>query len=97
MPPSDDQPILNVVGQKVALGPLRRDLLPLYQRWINDFEVTRTLLIGPRSITAEAEAAWFDQAASNAQEVTFTIYERASLRPIGNTGLHQIDHLHRIR
>ena len=30
------EPILNVVGDLVALGPLRRDLLPLYQRWIND-------------------------------------------------------------
>ena len=30
-----EQPILNVEGDLVALGPLRRDLLPLYTRWIN--------------------------------------------------------------
>lgn len=31
-----EQHILNVEGDPVALGPLRRDLLPLYARWIND-------------------------------------------------------------
>jgi hypothetical protein len=35
-PPSSETPILNVVGERVALGPLREDLLPLYGRWIND-------------------------------------------------------------
>ena len=30
-----EQPILNVEGGLVAPGPLRRDLLPLYTRWIN--------------------------------------------------------------
>ena len=28
-------PILNIVGNLVALGPQRRDLLPTYQRWLN--------------------------------------------------------------
>jgi hypothetical protein len=37
-----DQPILNIVGEKVALGPHRRDLVALYQRWINDFEAVIT-------------------------------------------------------
>jgi hypothetical protein len=34
-PPGSEEPILNVVGERVALGPLREDLLPLYGRWIN--------------------------------------------------------------
>ena len=51
-----DQPILNLLGDKVALGPIRRDLLAVYQRWINDFQVLRTLGIrGLRPQTAEAE------------------------------------------
>jgi hypothetical protein len=29
---SAESPILNFEGELVALGPLRRDLLPLYQR-----------------------------------------------------------------
>jgi RimJ/RimL family protein N-acetyltransferase len=90
------QPILTLVGEKVALGPLRHDLLPLYQRWINDFEVTRTL--GPTMwpITYEAEESWYDSVARGEHHVGFTIYECAGLRPIGNTGLHAIDHRRRV-
>jgi RimJ/RimL family protein N-acetyltransferase len=27
------RPLVNIVGEKVALGPMRRDLVPLYQKW----------------------------------------------------------------
>ncbi len=39
----NDEPIVNIVGGLVTLGPLRRDLLPTYQRWMNDFTVVRNL------------------------------------------------------
>ena len=35
--------IINITGNQIALGPLRRDLLPLYVRWINDFASRRNL------------------------------------------------------
>ncbi|HEX2172575.1 MAG TPA: GNAT family protein [Dehalococcoidia bacterium] len=89
-----DQPVLNITGEKVALGPLRRDLVPLYQRWLNDFAVTRTLAAGRRPFTLEAEEDWFQQASRNAQDLVFTLYELATLRPIGNAGLHRVDHAH---
>jgi len=89
------QPILCIVGEKVALGPLRRELLPLYQRWLNDFEVTRTTGRGGQPVTFEAEQAWYEQIGRTDADVVFTVYERATMRPIGNTGLHQIDHRHR--
>lgn len=92
---SADQPILNIVGQKVALGPRRRDLMPIYQRWINDFKVTRTLAVGWRPMSSEAETAWYDQTSVDANSVLFTIYEVSTLRPIGNTGLHAINYQHR--
>jgi RimJ/RimL family protein N-acetyltransferase len=85
-------PILNLVGERVGLGPRRRDLLPLYLKWINDFEVTRTLATPLRPMTWEEEEAWYDRAAQNPAEVGFTIYERETLRPIGNTGLASINH-----
>jgi len=91
-----DQPILNLVGEKVALGPIRRDLLAVYQRWINDFEVLRPLSVrGLQPQTAEGEVAWYERMAVSQTDVEFTIYERSSLRPIGNLGLHQIDHYNR--
>ncbi len=75
----------------MALGPLRRDLLPAYQRWINDFSAVRTLGTPPRPMTAEAEQAWFDGAATSDTTVAFTIYERAGWRPIGSTSLMDIE------
>ena len=93
--PAGDRPPVNVVGDRVALGPLRRDLLPLYQRWINDFATTRTLAIPSGPMTWEQEEAWFNRAATAEADVTFTIYERATWRPIGNTGLHAVGYRHR--
>lgn len=51
------EPIWNLVGELVALGPLRRDLLPLYQRWINDFATARHLAFAPLPVSEEAELA----------------------------------------
>ncbi|HUZ03666.1 MAG TPA: GNAT family protein [Thermomicrobiaceae bacterium] len=85
-------PILNILGDLVALGPLRGDLLPAYQRWINDFATLRTLAAVPRPMTLEQEQSWYDHAAAGGPDMAyFTIYERATLRPIGNTELHHID------
>ncbi len=91
----EEQPILNLVGEKVALGPHRRDLVPLYTRWMNDFSVTRGLGAPFGPMTREAEEAWFDRMALNQDEPAFLIYEAETLRPIGSTGLHQVNLRHR--
>ena len=89
-----EEPIINIAGDLVALGPLCRDLLPLYQRWINHFGTLRSIGASPRPMTAEAEAAWYDAHAAG-DDAPFTIYERSSWRPIGNTDLRDIDHRNR--
>jgi RimJ/RimL family protein N-acetyltransferase len=89
-------PIVNLVGEKVALGPLRRDLVPLYHRWDNDFEANATMgELGPEPL--EATEAWYERASRNDRDsrVSFTIYQRDSMRPIGTANLHMIDHIHR--
>ena len=90
-----DQPIINIVGEKVALGPRRRDLIPTYLRWINDFEVTRTLSIRMAPTTREAEEAWYEGITKRENEIGFTIYEKSTLQPIGNAGLYDVDYFHR--
>lgn len=90
-----DEVVINITGDTVALGPHRRDLLPLYQKWVNDFEVVRTLALGFRPMTLEAEEAWYTRAGADQRDAAFTIYERETLRPIGNTALHNVDHHHR--
>ena len=95
-PPSSEQPVLNVVGKLVALGPLRADLLPLYGRWINDFGIIRMTGLQAGPVTAEKEREWYEGRAKGADnDAMFTIYERETLRPIGNTALHGIDHRNR--
>lgn len=90
---SSEQPVINIEGQRVALGPLRRDLVPLYQRWLNDFEVVRTLNAGIRPRPLEPEEEWYEDASDTSTEVHFTIYDRDGLRPIGISDLHRISQI----
>ncbi len=86
-----DQPIVNILGNLVALGPIRRDLIPLYQRWINQFDMLRTLAVPPLPMTLDAETSWFDAMAESTATVMFTIYEREGWQPVGNVSLADID------
>jgi diamine N-acetyltransferase len=88
-----EPPIINIEGELVALGPLRRDLIPTYQRWMNDFATVRTLALPPAPMTLEREIAWFESAATG-NVIYFTVYERATGRPIGNVDLRDIDYHH---
>jgi hypothetical protein len=89
------QPVVNIVGELVALGPHRRDLLLTYQRWINDFGALRTLgAIPPAPTTLEREEKWYD--AQPANEVRFTVYEATTWLPVGTTALHAIDYRNRV-
>ena len=100
-----EPPILNVVGERVALGPIRRDLLPTYQRWVNDLAAGDRLGMLPRPMTLEAETAWYDYDSTATEPIAFTLYERTALassghesgrdwRPIGNCALFGVDHRH---
>lgn len=86
---TDPRPLITIEGDQVALGPIRRDLLPLYQAWINDLSVTRFLVMRPMSL--DEEIGWYEGVVKNERMVYFTIYELPSYRPIGGVDLHGID------
>jgi diamine N-acetyltransferase len=89
------QPILNIVGDKVALGPLNRELLyELDLIWGNDFEVTKTHGKPSFPVTAEMVAAKYERILQAEAELWFLIYERSTLRPIGQTGFSQMVRLY---
>jgi RimJ/RimL family protein N-acetyltransferase len=94
-----DQPSLTIAGDKVALSRLRRDLLPLYERWYGDFEVGVTFFKGelvPENEEGAVER--YERAVTlpgAARVVAFTVYEQATLRPIGTASLYEIDHYNR--
>ena len=89
----DNQPIITLRGHKVALGPVRRDLLPLYQAWMNQADTTRFLRMGIYSL--ENEENWYEGVAKGDGIAYFTIYELATMKPIGGVDLQAIDQVNR--
>jgi RimJ/RimL family protein N-acetyltransferase len=79
-----------VPGEKVYLGQIRKDLAPVYRRWLNDLQVSMTLgVISYQGLplTDEDEDDWYDAARKDKDETVFGIYERETGNPIGNCGL----------
>jgi diamine N-acetyltransferase len=95
---SDEEPDLIVTGERVALGPLRRDLAATYARWVNSAGVREGLLNLGIDTPATAEA-WVDEQVRKGVErppsaVNFTIYDRSDDQPIGTVGLFDISYTH---
>jgi diamine N-acetyltransferase len=94
---AEDRRDLIVVGERVAFGPLRRDLAETYARWVNDVEVRHTLLHAGLA-TAQSEEAWFEESAKKMAErepgeAHFTIHDREDEAPVGVVSLMGISHL----
>jgi diamine N-acetyltransferase len=88
------EPQLVAAGERVALGPIRRDLLDRYVRWVNELEV-RHGLVNLGLYTPESEEAWYAEASAamgkpEPESVTFTIYDRSDGAPVGTTSLFTI-------
>ena len=74
------EPDFIVVGEKVALGPLRRDLADSYARWMNQLEVRRGLdQLG--IATPQSQERWVEEniergARREPQTVEFAVHKR---------------------
>jgi diamine N-acetyltransferase len=92
------EPDFVVVGEKVALGPLRPDLAADYARWMNQLEVRRGLdSLG--IATPQSQEKWVQEAVEKGAEreprgVEFTIYDRSDSAAVGTAGLFKIEHVH---
>ena len=95
----NEAPLVNILGEKVALGPSMRSQMPTIYRWSNDFRVS--VLSGDplRPVTLESLYAEYDR--QNTKEeptqkwVEFSMYERVSMRFIGLTSLRHLNHRNR--
>ena len=85
-----DQPIINIAGEQIALGPLHRDLVPLFTRWSNDLAARRNIGT-PLPQTLERRIGQYARDATGEDGVDFAVYERATWRPIGTVSLFHID------
>ena len=89
-----ERPAITMEGNLIALGPLRRDLIPTYHRWHNNVATTRTFAL-PLPTTFEQEEALYAELTAARDKTFFTVYERALWQAVGTTYLTDIDHLHR--
>ena len=95
---AEDEPDLVVVGERVALGPIRKDLAATYARWVNS-EGVRYGLGTISMATPESEEKWVDDVIEKGAErppkvAEFTIYDRSDSAPVGTVGLFKIEHEH---
>lgn len=88
-----ETPLINIVGQRVALGPIHKDVLPILNKWENDFEVTFLLGDPIRPVGLEETETRYapDSKGEQRDQIHFIIYEKATLRPIGLAKLRDID------
>ena len=90
-----DVPDYVLEGERVALGPLRKDLADRYRRWLHDLEVRNGILtVGVYGL--EAEEAWVEEAIAKSagaqpEAANFTVYDLADGAPVGTSGLITID------
>jgi RimJ/RimL family protein N-acetyltransferase len=89
-------PLLNLIGERVALGPLHRErFLALDLHWANDFAVTIHHGQQPHPVTQEMVAARFERIAHSPNQLWFLLYKRRSLQAIGMTFFSEMDRVHR--
>mgnify|MGYP000557155954 CR=1 FL=1 len=87
----DSVPVITIEGERVALGPIRKDLIPVFGRWFNDFATTRALGDIFPPLTETRLDAWYDMEVTTSDLIPFAVYERATLTPIGTTALIGLD------
>lgn len=88
-----ERPVLNFAGDKVALGPVQKHMLPLFVRWENDFAVS-TLSGHPLRPASQEQIEGRIGNHSRAEGsglVEFAVYEQASWQCIGSAQLKNID------
>ena len=71
---------------------MRKDLIPAYVRWYNNLHMLRALGDMPQPLTPAQKEQWYKNAnTGSGSNITFTIYEYKSERPVGIVGLYAVD------
>jgi predicted alpha/beta superfamily hydrolase/RimJ/RimL family protein N-acetyltransferase len=79
-----------MVGERVALGPLRPELFPLHVEWLNDPEVAWGIFGRHEPRSDADETAWLEAERSKPDSRLFLVHRREDGRPIGLTSLTEI-------
>jgi len=79
-----------LIGNRIYLRPLEREDAPQFIQWVNDPEITRTLVFRA-PINLQAEEDFIDKITRDEHSLTLGIALRANDQLIGGTGFHLID------
>src|SRR5262245_29191979 len=90
------EPIINMQGDRVALGPLHSGLLPLFARWDNDFWVIDRGGDEPGPRTSDTVREGWERLLKGEREdwLGFAIYALPELRPIGMVNIRDFQNRH---
>lgn len=93
----ESQPPITIRGDRIALGPWQRAIVPLIVRWENDLALGLLAGSSLRAMTAERAEMFYERWSKDDQHdaAHFLIYEADTLRLIGWTGLMEINVAHR--
>jgi diamine N-acetyltransferase len=85
-----------LVGERAALGQLKREHLPSLARWINDPEVRRGLAYRGL-VNEDSELKWYEETTEAARAprptaVLFAVHDSADGELVGTCVLEEIDH-----
>lgn len=96
MASDNERPVINLEGELVALGPMGRDQIPLYHRWLNNFDTLRSQGEPPQlpDSLGSVERWYGSYVDGNDSTAWFTVYDRETYRPVGWTELKDIDRHH---
>lgn len=80
-------------GEKIELAEIKREYVPKYVEWFNDWEMVQYLMPGiPLPMTLEEETQWYDSRGKNKDKsIIFAILALPDKNLIGNVGLHDLD------
>jgi RimJ/RimL family protein N-acetyltransferase len=85
-------------GERITLGPVKKEYIESYLKWFNDPEITRYLSMF-RPFTRMMEEDWIENLKNRDDTIVFAIIlpdENNVEKLIGNCGLHAIDWKNRV-
>ncbi len=89
-----DEPIINFASDRLAWGPCGPELIPLSLKWANDWQVSAPRGMPLRPYSLDTATTWNERNRADTS-YWFVMYERSSLRPIGEAGFTNVDLFHR--
>lgn len=84
-----------VIGKRCYLSPINTGDAVRYCEWLNDFSISKNLLVNTQILQEESERSALNSMIERREHV-FGIILNEGDKLIGNTGLHKVNHIDKI-